>query len=142
MTSPIFSSHRGAPSRRVTVALWISRILALAVTSLYLFAWWDESQARQDPMLGGVSQGDVFYQWAVWTHFLPAVALSILTVFGWNKPKYAGSGFAIFAVLQILTVGTELVYIPIVVAPGLIVAIAFATAYRWGMRDAAGKEQS
>ena len=139
MTSPIFSSLRGAPSRRVAVALWISRILAIAVTALYSIAWWDESQARQNSALGGVLQGDVLHQWAIWTHFLPALAIALVTIAGWNRPRIAALGFAIFAVLQVFSVGAELVYIPIVVAPGLIVAISFATVYRWAVSDSVGK---
>ena len=140
MTSPIFSSRRGTPSRRVTAAMWVSRILALAVTFLYLSAWWDESQARPVPMLGGVAQGDFFYQWAIWTHLLPVLALLLVTIAGWSRPRVGAIGFAVFAALQVFTVGTQLVYIPIVVAPGLIVTISFATAYRWALRDAVGKE--
>lgn len=137
MTSPIFSSLRGVTSRRYVVAIWVSRVLALLVTALYFTAWWDESQARQQLVLGGATNPDFFFQWSIWTHFLPALALAIFTFAGWNRPRFAGTGFALFALLQAFTVGTELAYIPIVVAPGLIVAIAYATAYRWGMRDKA-----
>jgi len=142
MTSPIFSSLRGVTSKRYVAAIWISRILALAVTTLYLTAWWDESLARQESMLGGASSGDLFYVWAVWTHLLPAVAILLFTLIGWNRPRFAGTGFALFALLQAFTVGTELAYLPIVIAPGLIVAIAYATAFRWGIRDQIAEKNS
>ena len=135
MTSPIFSSLRGAVSRRYRVAIWIARVLALAVTALYSFAWWEESSARQDPLLGGAVTTDVFYAWAIWTHLLPALALLVFTIVGWNRPGIGSVGFALFAFLQMFSVGSEWMYIPIVAAPGLIVAIAFVTAYRWGMID-------
>ena len=135
MTSPIFSSLRGVTSTRYVAAIWTSRVLALAVTALYFTAWWDESQARQEPLLGGASNPRLIYTWAVWTHLLPAVAILLFTVVGWNRPGLAGIGFALFALLQAFTVGTELAYLPIVVAPGLIVALAYVTAYRWGIRE-------
>ena len=135
MTSPIFSSLRGVTRTRYVVAIWTSRVLALAVTALFFTAWWDESQARQQLVLGGATNPDFFFQWSIWTHFLPALSLAIFTFAGWNRPGLAGLGFALFALLQAFSVGTEVAYIPIVVAPGLIVAIAYATAYRWGMRE-------
>jgi hypothetical protein len=135
MTSPIFSSLRGVTTTRYRNAIWISRVLGLAVTALYFTAWWDESMARQEPLLGGAANPSLIYTWAVFTHLLPAVAILLFTVVGWNRPGLAGIGFALFALLQAFTVGTEIAYLPIVVAPGLIVAIAFATAYRWGRSD-------
>lgn len=135
MTNPIFSSLREVKSPRYLAAIWVSRILALAVAALYFTAWWDESQARQEPMLGGASNPSLIYTWAVFTHLLPAVALVFFIVVGWNKPGISGIGFALFAFLQAFTVGGEFSYIPIVVAPALIVAIAYVTAYRWGIRE-------
>jgi hypothetical protein len=142
MTSPIFSSLRGVTTTRYRNAIWISRVLGLAVTALYFTAWWDESHARQEPLLGGASVGDLFYAWAIWTHLLPAIAILLFTLVGWNRPRFAGTGFALFALLQAFTVGTELAYLPIVIAPGLIVAIAYATAYRWGIRDQIAEKNS
>jgi hypothetical protein len=135
MTSPIFSSLRGVTTTRYKSAIWISRVLGLAVTALYFTAWWDESLARQEPMLGGVANPSMMYMWAVWTHLFPAVLILLFTIAGWNRPGFAGMGFALFALLQAFTVGTEIAYLPIVVAPGLIVAIAYVTAYRWGRSD-------
>jgi len=135
MTNPIFSSLRDVRSRRYVIALWVSRVLAFAVTALYFITWWDESQARQEPMLGGASNPSLIYTWAVFTHLLPAVALVFFIVVGWNKPGISGIGFALFAFLQAFSVGGEFAYIPIVVAPSLIVAIAYVTAYRWGIRE-------
>jgi hypothetical protein len=91
--------------------------------------------ARQERLLGGATNPSLIYTWSVFTHLLPAVAILLFTVVGWNRPGFAGIGFALFALLQAFTVGTEIAYLPIVVAPGLIVAIAFATAYRWGRSD-------
>ena len=140
MTSPIFSSLRGKQSHRVKVMLWISRILALGVTALYFFAWWDESLARQDPQLGATVNGDFFYQWSIWTHFLPALAIALVISLCWKKPAGAAIGFALFALLQSFSVGSELAYIPLVVAPGVIVAICFATTYRWSIQDMTNKD--
>ena len=137
MTSPIFSSLSRCTNRTFRITNWVARVLGMLMVALLVIAWWDESQARQQLVLGGATNPDFFFQWSIWTHFLPALALAIFTFAGWNRPRFAGTGFALFALLQAFTVGTELAYIPIVVAPGLIVAIAYATAYRWGMRDKA-----
>lgn len=135
MTNPIFSSLRDMRSRRYVIALWVSRVLAFAVTALYFIAWWDESQARQEPMLGGASNPSMIYTWAVFTHLLPAIALVVFILWGWNRPGISAIGFALFAFLQAFSVGGAFAYIPIVVAPSLIVAIAYVTAYRWGIRE-------
>jgi hypothetical protein len=142
MTSPIFSSLRGKQSRRVKVMLWISRVLALAVIAMYFFAWWNESLARQDPQLGAIVNGDFFYQWSIWTHFLPALGIAIVIILCWRKPLLAGIGFALFALLQSFSVGSELAYIPIVVAPGVIVALSFAMTYRWSIKDMTNKDNT
>lgn len=135
MTNPIFSSLREVKSPRYLAAIWVSRILALAVAALYFTAWWDESQARQEPMLSGASNPSLIYTWAVFTHLLPAIALVVFILWGWNRPGISAIGFALFAFLQAFSVGGEFAYIPIVVAPALIVAIAYVTAYRWGIRE-------
>ncbi len=122
--------------------LWSSRISALLVTGMYLFAWWDESLARQDFRLGGVNSGDFFYQWSIWTHLLPAIVIACVIILGWNKPVFAGIGFALFALLQSFSVGSELAYIPIVIAPGVIVAMCFAITYRWSIKDMTNKDNA
>lgn len=114
-------------NQRWSVALlaWMTRVIAVLFVILNGLAWWDESQARQDPTLGGSVPGDWFWQWAVLTHLLPLAFIIAATVLGWRMPAYGALGFLIFAAAQAVSVGAEWIYLPLVVLPPLLVAILF-----------------
>ena len=109
----------------VTLLAWITRVIAVLFVILNGIAWWDESQTRQDPTLGGSAPGDWFWQWAVLTHLLPLAFIAAATALGWWMPAYGALGFLIFATAQAVSVGAEWIYLPLVVLPPLLVAILF-----------------
>jgi len=104
---------------------WVTRVISVLFVLLNGLAWWDESQARQDPQLGGAVAGDWFWQWAVLTHLLPLAFIALATVIGWRMPIYGAIGFFAFAAAQALSVGTEWVYLPLVAAPPLLAAVLY-----------------
>lgn len=126
MNSPIFSSPRGTTFR---VLNWIARVLAALFVALLSFAWWDESHARQDPMLSGETSGDWFYQWAIFTHVLPALFLLAVLILAWTRPLWGAIGFGIYAALQVFVVGSEWIYLPLVAGLPLIIAGVYLIAY-------------
>lgn len=126
MNSPIFSSPRGATFR---VLNWIARVLAALFVALLSFAWWDESHARQDPMLSGGASGDWFYEWAIFTHVLPALFLLAVLICAWSRPLWGAMGFGIYAVLQVFVVGSEWMYLPLVAGPPLVIAGVYLIVY-------------
>lgn len=116
MQGPIFSAQ---------VFTWISRILAALFVGLLAFAWWDESQARMDP----TPTGDVLFDYAITTHVLPAVGLLIVLIWAWNKPLVGVVGFGLYAALQLFAVGGEWGYLPLVMAPPLIICVMYLVSY-------------
>lgn len=126
MNSPIFSSPRGASFR---ILNWIARVLGLAFVALLSFAWWEESHARQDPMLSGETRGDWFFQWAIFTHVLPAIFLLAVVLFAWSRPLWGALGFGLYAAAQLFVVGGEWIYLPLVAGPPLIIATVYLVAY-------------
>lgn len=104
---------------------WITRVIAVLFVLLNAYGWWDESRARQELALSGVESPDWIWQWAVLTHLLPLVIIIAATLIGWRMPMYGFIGFAVYAALQALSVGTEWVYLPYVAAPPLLIAVLF-----------------
>lgn len=107
------------------VLSWITRIVSILLVALNAYGWWNESQARQDPLSNGEVGGDWFWQWAVLTHLLPLILIILATVFGWSRPVYGLIGFGIFLILQILSVGSEWAYLPLVAGPSLVVSVLY-----------------
>ena len=99
------------------------------------YGWWDESQARQDPMLNGAASSDWLWQWAVLTHLLPLLLILTATIIGWRMPMYGVIGFGLFALLQAVSVGTEWMYLPFVAAPPLLVALLFLIGWLLALRN-------
>lgn len=124
MTGPIFSTR---------LFTWIARVLAIAFDAMLAIAWWDESQARQDPQISGNTQ-DWFWQWAIWTHVLPVVVLTIAIVWGWKKPLVGAIGFALYAVAQLFAIAGEWIYLPWAVAPPALVVLAYLVSYLLGRK--------
>ena len=119
MKSPIFS----------TIFLWCARVMAFLLVGLLSVAWWDETQARQDPMTQGIPNTDWFYQWAIWTHVAPVVFLLVAIILTWRAPLYGAVGFAIYALVQIMAVGGEWIYLPIVMGPPAVISLCFFLSY-------------
>lgn len=132
MTNPIFSSFKGSERPSFRVTNWVARVLAIVMVLLLSFAWWDESQARQDPMLGGEVAGDWFYQWAIWTHVLPVLFLTIVVMMAWWRPLIGVIGFGIYALLQVFVVEGEWFFLPYVMGPAVVVLIFYLVAYLTG----------
>ena len=113
-------------NRRTGVFGWIARVLGLLYVAMLWWAWWNESQARQDPMQGqDQASGTWIDQWAVVTHLLPAVILLIALVLGWWWPLVAAIGFLGYAVASIFSWMPEWVYAGVVTAPPLIIGLLF-----------------
>lgn len=124
-----------------SVLAWITRVLAVLFVALTAYGWWDESQARQGPSSGG-GPTDWLWEWAVLTHLLPLVLIIAATAVGWRWPAYGALGFLIFAVLQAISVGTEWAYLPIVVAPPVVITVLFVVGWALGLRAGRGTSQS
>lgn len=124
MTGPIFSTR---------LFSWIARVLAIAFVGLLAFAWWDESQARQDPQISG-GNTDWFWQWAIWTHVLPVVVLTIAIIWGWKKPLVGVIGFGLYAVAQLFAVGDNWVALPYIAAPPALIALAYLVSFLLGRK--------
>lgn len=114
------------------VVEWVARVLAIAFAAITAVGWWDEARARQEPTLGGTVPGTWFDQWAITTHFLPLLLIVAAIIAGWKRPLIAAIGFAIYAGLQAVAVGTEWAYIPLVVAPPVLIAILYLIG--WSVR--------
>jgi hypothetical protein len=110
-----------------TVTNWLARIAGALFLLVVAVGWWDESQARQDPT-GDMPQ-DFFFAWAVYTHLLPLSLITAGYVVGISKPLIAAIAFGIFAALQAISVGSELIYLPLVVMPPLVVGVLFLLAW-------------
>lgn len=134
MTSPIFSSLRGNTQRSFRVAIWVARLLGIAFVIFLCIAWWDESQARQEPLLDGVSNPSMIYQWAIMTHLVPALVLLATVIWSWWRPLIGVIGFGLYTVLQFFVVGGELFYLPFVAGPPFVIVICYAIALREGRR--------
>lgn len=106
-----------------TVSHWMARVLGLLFLALVTVGWWDESQARQD--LPGGESGDWIFAWAIYTHLLPLALIAVGYTLAWAKPIWGAIAFGIYSVLQAISVGTEFIYIPLVVLPPLVIAILF-----------------
>jgi hypothetical protein len=120
-------------SRGFNVAIWVARTLGFLFLALVSIGWWDESLARQDLPPGGESQG-FLWEWAVFTHLLPLVLIAVGYLLGWRMPWIASVAFLVYAGLQAMSVGTEWVYLPIVVLPPLLVSVMFFVAWRLGRK--------
>jgi len=118
------STRTPAPARAPAVE-WVARALAIAFAAITAVGWWDEARARQDPALGGTAPGTWLDQWAIPTHLLPLLLIVAAIIVGWRRPLIAAIGFAIYAVLQAIAVGTEWIYLPLVVAPPALIAILY-----------------
>lgn len=129
MTNPIFSSLRTNTHRAFRITNQVARILAIAMVLLLSFAWWDETQARQDPMLGGEVAGDWIYQWAILTHVLPLLFLIAVVILAWWRPFIGVIGFGLYALLQVVVVAGEWLYLPFVAGPPLVIVIFYLVAY-------------
>ena len=114
-------------SMATTVTNWLARIVGALFLLVVAVGWWDESQARQDPT--GAFPQDFFFAWAVYTHLLPLLLIAVSYVFGISKPLIAAVAFGIFAALQAISVGSELIYLPVVVLPPLVVGVLFLMAW-------------
>lgn len=116
-----------------TARSWIvSTSSTPAFAAITAVGWWDEAGARQEPTLGGTEPGTWFDQWAIPTHLLPLLLIVAAIVVGWKRPFIAAIGFAIYAVLQAIAVGTEWAYLPLVVAPPALIAILYLIG--WSVR--------
>lgn len=124
--------NRMSPRTRVPAVEWVARVLAIAFAAITAVGWWDEARARQEPTLGGTVPGTWFDQWAIPTHFLPLLLIVAAIIVGWRRPLIAAIGFAIYAVLQAIAVGTEWAYLPLVVAPPALIAILYLIG--WSVR--------
>ena len=105
---------------------WIARILGVLFVAVNGFGWWDEVQARQDP--SGTPNQDVFWQWAILTHLLPLLLIVVGVIAGWTRPIFGAIAFGVFTLLQAISVGTEFIYLPLVVLPPLAIAVFFLLA--------------
>lgn len=121
-------------STGLKVSTWVARIIALLFIALVTVGWLDESMARQD--LPAPSSQDWFWSWAIFTHFIPLLLIVAGYIVGWKKPLFGAIAFGIFAVLQAISVGTEFIYIPLVVLPPLSVAALFMIPYFMSKRSA------
>ena len=132
MNSPIFSS----PGSRLYVTVnWIARSLTIAFAALLVIAWWDETRARQDIPAGSVSNTDWFYDWAIFTHVLPALCAVAVLIIAWRKPLWGFLGFLLYASVQIFAVGGEWIYLPFVAGPPLIIATVYLITYFVGTKQ-------
>lgn len=104
---------------------WATRILSVVFVGMTIFGWWDESQARQDPSYQGSGGFDFLWQWAFFSHLLPALLVLLAAFVGWRFPGYGSIGFGVYAFLQALSVGTELIYLPIVFLPPLLISVLY-----------------
>ena len=115
---------------------WITRILSIAFVALNVWGWWQESAARQDPMLGGEVGGEWLWQWAVLTHLLPTLLILLATAIGWMRPGFGAIGFGAFTVLQVISVGTEWMYLPLVAAIPLALTVLYVVGAERGRHPA------
>lgn len=99
---------------------WIARALSALYAGMWAVAWWDETQARQ-----GGPDSDWFWQWAILTHVLPFALAAAGLIAGWKRPIYGVIAFGLITVLQIVSVGTEWVYLLVVVIPPLAVVLVY-----------------
>ena len=104
---------------------WVTRILSIAFVALNVWGWWQESGARQDPMLSGDVGGDWLWQWAVLTHLLPLLLMAVATAIGWTRPAFGAIGFGAFTLLQIISVGTEWMYLTLVATIPLTLTVLY-----------------
>mgnify|MGYP000927570132 CR=1 FL=1 len=107
------------------VLAWVTRVLAVLFVVLNTYGWWNESQARQELTLNGDGSPDWIWQWSVTTHLLPLLLILAAAIVGWRMPLYGAIGFVVFAGIQAVSVGTEWVYLPLVVGPPLLIAVLF-----------------
>ena len=113
---------------------WITRILSIGFVGLTAWGWWDESQARQEPMTSGAQQGDLLWQWAVVTHLLPLLLIVVALIVGWTRPAFGFLGFALYTALQVISVGTEWAYLPLVAAAPLVLTVLYLIGWLLGRR--------
>lgn len=115
MNSLIFSSQ---------LFLWVSRVLALAYVVILSFAWWDESQARQE-LSTTESHTDWLWNWALLTHVLPVIFVAIIIVLAWKRPLRGAIGFFVYALAQVLLIDGQWIYLPLVALPPTFIGLAY-----------------
>lgn len=124
MNSLIFSSQ---------LFLWVSRVLAIGFVALLSFAWWDESQARQEPS-SLREQTDWLWNWALLTHVIPVIFLTIVIALAWKKPLRGTIGFFFYALVQVFLVGGEWIYLSVVALPPTLIGLAYLINYVLGRK--------
>lgn len=113
---------------------WLARILAALYVLVLGYAWVIESAARQEPRIeatpGSGTALDWFYQWAFWTHIVPALIAIASLAIGWRWKVWGALGFGVLTALGTLSVGTEWAYLPLVAGPPALIAVMFLVARR------------
>lgn len=120
---------------------WAARIVGLLTVVLGFWQWWGESQARQDPMLGGEVPGTWLDQWAVTTHLLPTLVLLVALVLAWRWPLVSAVAFGAFVIVAAIAIAPEWGYL-LFALPHMVTAILFAADWwmsRAGMTKLAKK---
>ncbi len=121
-----------------------ARVLAALYILLLVFAWVNESVARQEPRMADTSPtgtaADWFYHWAIWTHAVPGLIALASVAIGWRWQAWGALGFGVLAILEIFSVGAEWAYLPLVAGPPALIAVLFLAAHF--QRDNSGRSLS
>ena len=104
---------------------WLARILALIFALQLAWGWWDEMQARTEPGNSDLPALIAFDRYAILTHLLPLAILVAGIILGWKRPQWGALGFAIYALLGVVMVIPEWIYLPLVSGPPLIIAALY-----------------
>lgn len=104
---------------------WIARVLAMLFALQLALGWWDEMQARTEPGNSNLPAIIAFDRYAILTHLLPLVILIAGIIIGWKRPLWGAIAFGIYAVLGVLMVFPEWLYLPVISGPPLIVAALY-----------------